>query len=481
MALRSELRRSPKKKRVLRKPAAAKRLPSAATRSGRCTVGGLPLAPGGAAFDRLRPGLRSLVERRRWPGIAACVFVGGELKLLEEWGDADVEAQVPMTSRSLARVYSMTKCVVATAVLQLADAGHLRLDDELRKHLPAFAEMRVVSEGEDGLPKLDGAVPARRPITIRHLLTHTSGIASHFARGLDGPKQRNRRETAWSNIYKDLVDKVDAGELRDLGAWVAEVAKLPLWSHPGAHYGYGYSYDILGHLVELKTGMPLAAYLRSQIFDPLGMSDTRFQLRSGAAKRLSVLYRCTKSGRFGSNGRRRRLVRVDPPRRGASSLWAARCRLPSGGGGLSSLQGGLLSTLDDYAKFLLAVVSGGKHPASGARILSKEAAAEMLADQTDKIYPRPTAHASPYDDRGLGLSCLGELQRKGCPTFGQWFDGVAGVRLWGGAGSTAFKYDPNGGKPILALVMTQALPQDDGKTITDFVRGVREVLAAEEV
>merc|ERR1712167_550028 len=100
---------------------------------------------------------------------------------------------------------------------------------------------------------------------------------------------------------------------------------------------------------------------------------------------------------------------------------------------------------DDYSKFLLTVVSGGSHPATGARILSPAMATMMLADQTALLKPRAVAAASPYDHKGLGLSCLGELQRKGAPTFGQWFDGVAGVRQWGGAASTAFKYDPNGG------------------------------------
>merc|ERR1712048_1222250 len=138
-----------------------------------------------------------------------------------------------------------------------------------------------------------------------------------------------------------------------------------------------------------------------------------------------------------------------------------------------------MGTLDDYSKFLLAVTNGGAHPESGTRILSRKMAAEMLADQTAKLGPRPSKNASPYDDRGLGLSCLGELQRKGCPSWGQWFDGVPGVRLWGGAGSTAFKYDPNDGKPILVVLMTQAFPQDDGQTITTALRGAREAIENE--
>eukprot|EP00928_Gymnodinium_smaydae_P046481 TRINITY_DN30971_c0_g1_i1.p1 TRINITY_DN30971_c0_g1~~TRINITY_DN30971_c0_g1_i1.p1 ORF type:complete len:525 (-),score=119.08 TRINITY_DN30971_c0_g1_i1:33-1607(-) len=451
-------------------------------------VGGVALAEGEAAssFESLRPGLRRLVDRGCWPGVAACIFVDGQPRLLEETGFADLETKEPMTSKSLVRIYSMTKCVVAAAVLQLVDAGLLGLDDKLSDYVPAFAKMSVVLEDKDGLPDLNKIVPARRPITIRHLLTHTSGIASHYASGIDGPKRRSRKEMAWSNLYKDLVAKVDSGEISTLDAWVDELAKLPLWSQPGACYGYGYSYDILGHIVELKTGKTLAAYLRERIFEPLGMRDTRFDLAalsngSPTLRRLSALYRFTKSAQHGSDGRRTKLVRVDPPRRSAaSSAWTRACELPSGGGALSSFEGGLLSTLDDYSKFLLAATSGGAHPISGARILSRKMATELLADQTLQLKPRAGVFASPYNDRGLGLSCMGEMQRKGCPEWGQWFDGVPGVRLWGGAASTAFKYDPNAGKPILVVLMAQAFPQDDGATITAALRGTRAVLAAEK-
>lgn len=446
----------------------------------RDSVGGVAAAHGNDSYEKLRPGFRAMVESGHWPGVAACVFVNGRLQLLEEAGFADVQAKKPMTSKSVGRIYSMTKCVVAAAVMQLADKGKLDLDAHLSEYLPDFAHMRVVPEDEAGLPDVKRTVPARRPITIRHLLTHTSGIASHYSTGIDGPKRRSRREMAWSNLYKRLVARVDNFEFHNLSEWVKELATLPLWSHPGDHYGYGYSYDVLGHIVELITGKGLAEYLRELIFVPLDMQDTRFDIPHGSSleRRLAVLYRHTKSAKFGSNGRKGKLVSVDPARRGKLSQWHTRCKLPSGGGALSSLCGGLLSTLDDYAKFLLTITNGGSHPVTGIRIMSRKAASEMLSDQTAKLQhgKKPLSkHASPYDDRGLGLSCIGELQRKGCPSWGQWFDGVPGVRQWGGAASTAFKFDPNNGKPILIIVMTQAFPQDDGKTITKALRAVREL------
>merc|ERR1719428_2053427 len=108
----------------------------------------------------------------------------------------------------------------------------------------------------------------------------------------------------------------------------------------------------------------------------------------------------------------------------------------------------------------------------------------MIGDQTAQLWradgKRLSKRVSPYDDRGLGLSCIGELQRKGAPSWGNWFDGVPGCFLWGGAASSAFKFDPNGGCPILAIVMTQVLPQEDGATIRDLLRGVRSVLADEK-
>eukprot|EP00927_Polykrikos_kofoidii_P049748 TRINITY_DN43769_c0_g1_i1.p1 TRINITY_DN43769_c0_g1~~TRINITY_DN43769_c0_g1_i1.p1 ORF type:complete len:525 (-),score=64.95 TRINITY_DN43769_c0_g1_i1:185-1657(-) len=451
------------------------------------TVGGVRLAGKAcsAPFEKLRPGIRRLVERGRWPGVAACVFVNGELRLLEEAGFADIEAQQPMTSKSMVRLYSMTKTFVAACVLQLVDDRKLGLDDKLSDHIPAFANMLVMEEGDDGMPIPSKLEPADKPITIRHLLTHTSGIAGHYSRDIDGPKKRNAREMAWANLYSDIVQKVESGEIRSLGQWADEIARIPLWSHPGCHYCYGYGYDLLGFLVELKSGKRLAAYMRERIFKPLGMHDTRWDLggsgpKSPSARKLSVLYRCTKSRKYGSDGRQLRLVRLDPSRPGGPSRWTAPCALPSGGGSLKHLEGGLLSTLDDCARFMLAISSGGAHPATGRRILSPCMAAEMMADQTQKLSPPAPATASPYHNLGIGLACLGELLREKPPSDKTWFDGVPGVLQWGGAGSTAVKLDPNGGQPILALLMTQAFPQDDGITVTNLLRQARRAIAAEK-
>lgn len=355
--------------------------------------------------------------------------------------------------------------------MQLLEAGQLKLDDELAEHLPSFRNVKVVAERDDGMPDFDRLLPSRRPILIRHLLTHTSGISCGLAPTLDGPRQRTARERAWAGIYMPLVRRVDQGEIKDLAQWVHELAQLPLVSHPGTHYGYGYSYDILGHIIELKSGQKLESYLEAHIFKPLGMRDTSFQLAS-SPRRLSVLYRYTKSKQWGSDGRHFRLVRVDP-KKGARSRWA-KCLVPSAGGGLSSLEGGLLSTMDDYAKFLLAVTSGGEH--CGVRILSVQSAELMMSDLSSLLGSRVPSSARPYDDAGLGLSGIGELQRQKAPSWGGWFDGVPGVRQWGGAASCAFKFDPNKGQPILVMVMTQALPQDDGTTITTLLKDVREVL-----
>jgi hypothetical protein len=107
-------------------------------------------------------------------------------------------------------------------------------------------------------------------------------------------------------------------------------------------------------------------------------------------------------------------------------------------------------------------------------------AAEMMADQTQKLSPPAPATASPYHNLGIGLACLGELLREKPPSDKTWFDGVPGVLQWGGAGSTAVKLDPNGGQPILALLMTQAFPQDDGITVTNLLRQARRAIAAEK-
>lgn len=445
-------------------------------------VGGIALdsdASKNLAIQRVQRGLRQHVKAGKLPGLAGAVYVDGSLRLLEEAGFADVERSIPMTDKSIVRLYSMTKPLIAVVVQQLVDEKRLGLDDLLSDYIPGFKDVKVIKEGDDGLPNWDELVKPKQPIRIRHLLTHTSGISSGLASGIDGPKKRSARERAWAAIYAPLVRGVDEGQISSLAQWTDELAKLPLFEHPGVHYEYGFGYDVLGRIVELVTGGKLADELHRRIFKPLGMRDTFFDfqglsksVRAPAMTRLSVLYRRTKSTLFGGDGASKQFIRVDPlPHK--ATLWAARCQVPSGGGAVSSLAGGCLSTLDDYAKLLLTVVSGGAHPATGVRILSAGAAKRMLADQTAELGPRTPVGASPYDDRGLGLSCIGELQRRGAPSWGRWFDGVEGVRLWGGAASTAFKYDPNGGRPILAIVMTQVLPQEDGTAVSELLKGMR--------
>jgi len=454
------------------------------------SAGGLPLE-GCEGFEEFRDIVRQPVLQGLWPGETALVFVDGRLRLIDEAGYADVEKKIPMASSSLVRLYSMTKCVVAAAVLQLVDDGLLCLDDELADYLPCFQAPKVLIEKKDGWPEEGRTEPARREITLRHLLTHTSGISGGAAPGIDAIRRWNRRERAWIDVYKPLVKEVDAGQ-HTLKTFVEELALLPLWNHPGEHYSYGYSYDVLGYIIESKTGKDLATYLKEHIFEPLDMTSTGFDLTSMAAsnpslreekkssasrggasqfRRLSVLYRRTKSSRYGADGKTSKLARIDPVGIGDESKWT-KVGIPSAGGCVSSFAGGLLSTADDYAKFLLAVVSGGAHPSSGKRILSEEMAAEMLADQTAKLGSQ-VATACPYGDRALGLSCLGEVQRAGAPSTGGWFDGVQGVRLWGGAANTAFKFDRNNGKPILILIMSQVVPQDSGTTATALLRAVR--------
>ncbi|CAE8632904.1 unnamed protein product [Polarella glacialis] len=488
--------------RALRAPGPGSKSRSAAKASDSKLVGGLPLEPLSETFESLRNIVHEPVDQGLLPGVAALVVANGRLRFMEEAGFADVEGSVPMTSTSLVRLYSMTKCVVVAALMQLVDERLLGLEDLLADHLPAFRGVRVIVEKDDGWPLEGRTQPAKRPITIRHLLTHTSGISGGAAPGIDALRRWNKRERAWIDVYKPLTHRVDCDLVPDLASWIQELAELPLWNHPGEHYSYGYGYDVLGHLIELKRGKALADCLREFIFEPLDMCSTAFDLHriartpsegnassrrctgktpavpAAARRRLAVLYRRTKSSRYGADGKHSQLARVDPERPGAASRWEKPCRIPSAGGCVSSFAGGLLSTLDDYAKFLLAVLSGGAHPTSGQRILSSEMATEMLADQTAKLQGAP-ASASPYGNRALGLSCLGEFQRAGAPSTGGWFDGVEGVRLWGGAANTAFKFDPNGGRPVLVLIMSQVVPQDSGETATALLHAAREALKKE--
>ncbi|MFZ1409870.1 MAG: serine hydrolase domain-containing protein [Micropruina sp.] len=292
--------------------------------------------------------LRDLVTAGRLPGITVAVARHGEVEFIDSIGYLDVEHEVALKPDSILRIYSMTKPVIATAVMQLVEEGALTLQDPVARWIPGFAHLRVMED--DANPTL-GTVPPAREVSIRHLLTHTSGISYGFQQapgvcedsyrtaGLVGPT------FALTYPLDDLVDRI---------------CGLPLAFQPGMGWRYGLNFDVLGHLLEIISGQRLDTYLTERILQPLGMTDTGFSVPASERSRFGPLYAVTEG--VGLNV-------VDPVQ---NSPWTRPDVVLSGGAGL-------VSTAIDYLRFALMVRGGGQ--LDGVRILRQSTIAEMTTNQ----------------------------------------------------------------------------------------------------
>uniref|UniRef100_A0A7S2VMZ7 Beta-lactamase-related domain-containing protein n=1 Tax=Zooxanthella nutricula TaxID=1333877 RepID=A0A7S2VMZ7_9DINO len=367
-----------------------------------------------------------------------------------------------MSLDSICRLYSMTKAFVGVGVLRLVERGQLGLDDPAHFHLPEPAAARFRAPR---VATRDGTSTerAKGPITLRQLLTHTSGMGSDIATGLDALTRKRGR---WERMYESLTDAVDDGRINSLADFVEALSQLPLWQHPGREFYYSYGYDVLGFVLEHVSGLPLDDFLRREVFEPLGMHDTGFAVPRANAQRLCRLYRHTKARRFGANGASAELRPVD-----SRFVEGRYCRVLSGGGCVSSRDGGLTSTLRDYSKFLVTMFNYGAMPGSRKRLLSKASAALLMQNHCAAVgglRPSGEPRICAHNRKGVGLNLLGEMQLEGCEADSkcQWFDGVPGLVQWGGAATTFYKYQKVNGRPLLLIIFTQVLPQDDGRATT---------------
>ena len=337
-------------------------------------------------------------------------------------GQRDLEAGLPVEQDTLWRIYSMTKPVTAVVAMSLYEEGRFSLNDELSKHLPEFADMRVLVGGNAEQPK---TVPATEPIRVWHLLSHTAGLTYAFTR---------------SSVLDTMYGLAGADPLVDpsvdLATMCSRWAALPLLFEPGTAWNYSVATDVLGRLVEVLTGQTLDEAFAERVLGPLGMTDTHWWVEEGPDReRLAALYVPNPDGG--------RAVRYDVL--GAGAL--TRPALLSGGGGL-------ISTAADYARFT--AMLAGRGQLDGTRVLGPR----TLAYMTRNHLPGGVSLASvgrgmfaetAYDGIGFGLG------------FGVSADPVAakvtstqGEFTWGGYASTAFWVDPV--EEVTAHFYTQLVP-----------------------
>ncbi len=355
--------------------------------------------------------MRRYVDEGKLGGAVTLVARAGKVAHFEAFGKLDPATGAAMPADAVFRIASQTKAVTSVAVMILFEEGKLLLGDPVAKYIPEFANTTVAVP--DGAGKGPGfrIVPAKRPITIRDLLTHSAGISYG-----DGPAKDLYKAAGIQGWF--LADRAEP-----VGDVVRKLARLPFDAQPGEKWVYGYNTDILGHLVEVVSGTSLADFVAKRITGPLSMADTSFFLPKEKAGRLAGLWGIGADGKAAAVADPRDRYYVEGPR-----------ACTAGGAGL-------LSTAEDYARFLLMLQSGGEW--GGVHILSPKSVELMTADHLGAVY------GSGGQGFGLGFWVTRELGRNGDP-------GSVGAFGWGGAYHTTYWVDPV--EKLVAVFMTQLLP-----------------------
>lgn len=367
---------------------------------------------------RVTSTFQEYVDQGRLPGAVIQVMRGGDIVYQDAFGFRDREGRDPQAVDDIFRIASQTKAIVSAAVLMLQEEGSLLITDPVGRYLPEFMETTVAEEGENGEVRV---VPARRPITIRDLLTHTAGLGYWFSdRPVPDadPVALQRQALGVQGWYFADLDE----PMRET---VRRMAAVPFNGQPGEAFVYGYATDVLGAVVEVVAGQPLDAFLQTRIFQPLQMTDTHFYLPQEKVERLATVYGLRDgvlNRASDGSGREVQGDYVEGPR---VSL--------SGGAGL-------LSTARDYARFIQSIVNGGE--LEGARILSPKSVELMIANHVGDLM-------SPGAGFGLGFQTVVDLGARGIL-------GSPGEFAWSGAYHTAYWGDFT--EDLVVVYMTQVIP-----------------------
>jgi CubicO group peptidase (beta-lactamase class C family) len=375
-----------------------------------------------ARLARIDSHFAAYVDDGRLPGYQLTISRRGKLVHLTSYGMADIEAERPVETDTIWRIYSMSKPISSVAAMMLYERGAFELTDPISRWLPEFAEPRVYVGGQASHPT---TVPATEPIRVWHLLTHTAGLTYPF-----------HRIHVTDEIYR--LGGFDIGAEPpglDLAGTVARYATFPLAFVPGTEWLYSVATDVLGRLIEVISGQPLDVFLADEILAPLGMTDTGFHVPEHHHDRLAALYAIApglpEKVRYDALGEPYKHV----------PAWF------SGGGGL-------VSTSADYLRFVRMLLGGGA--LEGTRLLSPRTVAYMSRNHLPggadlQTFGRPLFAETRYDGVGFGLG----LAVTENPVAAKVLSG-AGEAYWGGMASTAFWVDP--AEDLGVVFMTQLLP-----------------------
>lgn len=359
--------------------------------------------------------LQLQIQKHNTAGAVGLIIKDGVVLYDKAFGVANLVQKTPMTPQSIFRIASQTKAIVSVACLQLVERGFIQLDDAIQNYFPAFTNQKVVS----GTPEQMVLVPLQRPITIRDLLTHQSGISSSD----EYPK--------YAALFKKFnLDKSLSNNFKTLASEVEQIAQMPLMHQPGERFSYGLSTNVIGALIEKVSGLSLEVYLQKNIFDPLQMKDTYFYLPKNKASRLVELYYKTSDTT---------LATVNP------AVFDANYPLQQNSRYFSAI-GGLVSTTHDYAKFLSCLQNGGT--VKNKKVLSKNLIDSLTTNQLGtKTFIFGGIPSLNNFGLGVGLtSNKGQVVNQA--SVGSYF--------WGGAFNTAYMVDPT--RKLITVFFFQRTP-----------------------
>ncbi len=360
-------------------------------------------------LERLTRVFQEYTDKGWINGAVALVVRDGKSAYFRSFGTMDADRKVPMSKDAIFRIASQSKALTSVAVMVLQEEGRLLISDPVSKYIPEFKSTTVaVAPAEKGSSGY-GVVPARRPITIIDLLTHTAGISYGYGPAAELYKKAGVQ--GWLFADKDET----------IGDCIKRLAGLPFDAQPGERFIYGFNTDILGYVVERVSGLSLAAFIADRITGPLGMVDTHFFLPEPKLGRFTAVFRADKDG--------------------ALELYEAPDKAPYFKGPRKCFSGGagLLSTATDYAAFLQMLANGGE--LNGVRVLSPKSVDLMTVNHVGRL----------HGDTGFGLGFwVTEDPGKGSELT------TTGAFGWGGAYSSTYWVDPV--EKLVAVFMVQLLP-----------------------
>ena len=374
-----------------------------------------PLATANERWQRLDDFLGRATGNGGYAGAVALVEHDGRIVFQHQYGHADLAGTRPMREDSIFRIYSMTKPVTSVAVLMLLEEGKLSLDDPLSRFIPAFADRQIVIGGDLQHPQL---APSPRAITLRHLLTHTSGLAA---------------DSGTHPLATQLLDRADVDAASSLQDVAGRLARVPLAEAPGTHFHYeGANTELLARVVEVVSGQSFGDFLQQRIFQPLDMRDTAFDVP--VAQRGRVVDLPTSDDATGALRIARTPSALHP---------GARLK------GYDSGAGGLYSTAGDYLRFAHMLLDDGQY--NGTRLLSRKTVQLMMADQLGGFEPAIKGFSNG-EGFGLGGYVVTNPAVRGKL-------GSVGQFGWSGAASTYFTVDRH--EKLVAILLLQYLPGGD--------------------